>query len=487
MRVAVAGEIKRGKSTLVNALIGAEGGLTVADAEAEAAMATGQLETTYVLTEIVHGSRPSLRVLRKDGTAEDVSLTRLREFTARRADASLDDVERVVVTLPAPLLSRFRLIDTPGFNSVYGTDAQNALSILTGDEVRAADAVVYAIANEGLSQVSEQVARQFSTGGDDSAPLTPMKAIGVVPRANEHWFGLLRDRRRDPTVDTDPFVLARREIETTMRGPGRGLFHAIVPVNALLGEAAALATDEDFAAIAELTGVEDDLLLESFAQMPHQSRAFAARTDFPLEPDRRQRLITTFSSWGLWRAIVQSRAKPPIDELRAELDRISGVAALRDLVHNHFGARAGAIRVSGALAQITAANRRIRLHQPPGSQELAVCEDIGRRLEDVMLAHSVLFAQIDVLGKVYQGLVRFSPAQREDLLRLTGERGMGLPERLGLEPGASPAELRQAAVTAAARWATAAATLTGSARLAARDLQRSLDTLLAQIDTPERP
>ena len=81
MRVAVAGEIKCGKSTLVNALVGAGATVAASDVAQEQAMATGQLETTYVLTELVHGDRPGISVRYHDGSIAEAGLDRLHELT----------------------------------------------------------------------------------------------------------------------------------------------------------------------------------------------------------------------------------------------------------------------------------------------------------------------------------------------------------------------------------------------------------------------
>ena len=483
MRVAVAGEIKCGKSTLVNALVGAGAAVAASDVAQEQAMATGQLETTYVLTELVHGEKmPGIVVRYRDGSTTEAGLDRLHALTVRRdvADATLKQIDRVIATITAPLLERFRLIDTPGFNSVYGTDAAAALSLLTSQECDRADAVLYTIANQGLSDLSHKVATRFASGS--AGVLTPMKAIGVMPRANEHWTTLLAQHALDPTTDTDPFGLARREIDQMLaRGAARGLFHAVVPVAGLLAEAAALAPDSDFALLPVFHEVDAELLTQSF-RFRSAAKAFTTRPDLPLDPTTRQRLTTTFSAWGLWTAIQVSRDVPSIPAQREVLDERSGVAALRELIRNHFGGRACTVRVKEAIGEVLAVNRRHRLRMPDGLPDRAVLDDVGTGLERLQGRYRAQFLHLDVLGRHYRNELMLTPAQTDDILRLTGERGGSLAARLGLPDDAAPADLRAAAVALAGRWARHAAASSGRTQRTAEDLLRSCDSLIKEVD-----
>lgn len=476
MRVAVAGEIKRGKSTLVNALVAADAALTATDEAQDRAVATGQLETTYVLTELVHGTPPGICVRYRDGKEAMAPLGDLRALTVRRdqdGDRTLDAIDRVVVTIDAPALRQFRLIDTPGFNSVYGTDAAAALRVLTAGEINDADAVIYTIGIEGLSRISRDIARQFVGRGQ---VMTPLKAIGVMPRANDVWSTLLWKARAGGEVDTDPLRHMRHEIDAMPRAGGRELFHAIVPVAALLGEAAALASDDDLAALNDLARVDPADLADSFTAQS-DNRMFASRPDFPLDTCTRQRLVRTFSPWGLFTAVEAVRSRPSIPELRRVLDERSGVAGLRALICNHFGGRAGAVRVRDALGDLTALN--LRTMRLSAGDDQVTLERVGREMEAFKLAHDVMFLQIEVLGRFYRRELSLDPGQTDDLLRLTGERGGGLAARLGLPAGASPGELQQAAVAAAHRWASPAAT--GGNASGAEELKRILDAIQVQL------
>ncbi|MFG3091795.1 hypothetical protein ACGGAI_29665 [Streptomyces antibioticus] len=497
MRVAVAGEIKCGKSTLVNALVGAEVAVSVSDDDqdramraaeqaANPAMATGQLETTYVLTELLHGRPSGLVVHYRDGTSRPAPLGDLHTLTVRRdaADTALKEIDRVAVTLNAPLLAGFRLIDTPGFNSVYGHDAAASLDLLTSTECDRADAVVYTIANQGLTGIGQEIARRFVSGdGSGGAGLTPMKALGVMPRINEIWPSLVQGNLLNPGSDTDPFARARAEIDHLLTdGGGRGLFHTVVPVAGLLAEGAALAPDDDLAALAELTTVDDTLLTRSLV-MSMGPKRFATHPGLPLEPALRQRLLTTLSPYGVWAAVQAARDRPSIPELRVILDERSGLAALRTLVRNHFGSRSGALRVHEALHHLLRVNRIHRMRMPESHPDHAVLMEVGERLDAFQRRHTVDLQLIDVLGLYYRGEWKPPPAQAQDLLRLTGEHGPALPDRLGLPATATPTQLREAAVALSARWAALASHPRHTTRSAATTLQRACDDILHTLDS----
>jgi hypothetical protein len=487
MRVAVAGEIKHGKSTLVNALVAADATLTVSDEAQDRALATGQLETTYVVTELTHGSPEGIRVQYHDRTSVTAPLSELHSYTARRdqpGDATLAAIARVIVTIDAPMLRPFRLIDTPGFNSVYGTDAAAALALLTAGEIDGADAVIFTMNNEGPSSISGKVLRQFMGAGN---VITPLKAIGVMPRANQLWpsarMEMLKTSRAKGTAaveaDADPFRFAERAIDAMRPGGWHNWFHAIVPVAGILGEAAALAPDDDFAALRELKALDESVLAIALTATPASSRNFVTRPDFPLCANTRQRLVKTFSPWGVYTAVQAARDNPPTPELRRLLDERSGVAGLRELICNHFGMRSGTVRVQGALTDLTSLNRQRRLALPTGSDDFAVLSSVGTDLESFELAYKVTFWQLDVLGEHYRGELRLRPDQVDDLLRLTGEHGGDLAARLGLPLGASQADLRAAAIAASRRWT--AASSTGRNHSAAMKLTRICDAIHHQV------
>ena len=104
-----AGQFKRGKSTVLNALIG------------ESLVPTGVVPLTSVITIIQSGAAPAAYATLRYGQNRAISLAALDDYVTERGNpGNAKSVERVVVEHPSPwLASGVRLIDTPGIASVY--------------------------------------------------------------------------------------------------------------------------------------------------------------------------------------------------------------------------------------------------------------------------------------------------------------------------------------------------------------------------------
>lgn len=116
--LAVIGQFKRGKSTLVNALLEAPH------------LPTGVVPVTAVVTIVEYGSQPGALVEFRDGSSRPVPLAQLAEFITEEGNpGNREGVAAVVVRCPAPLLrSGLCLVDTPGLGSVFelSTEATHA-------------------------------------------------------------------------------------------------------------------------------------------------------------------------------------------------------------------------------------------------------------------------------------------------------------------------------------------------------------------------
>jgi Dynamin family len=116
--VACVGQFKRGKSTLINALIGAP------------VLPTGFLPVTAVPTVVRFGQRLSARVRTHDGSWNEISVSDLKHYVTE--DLNPENKKRVQgaeAFVPSPLLSSgMCVVDTPGLGSVFtgNTGATNA-------------------------------------------------------------------------------------------------------------------------------------------------------------------------------------------------------------------------------------------------------------------------------------------------------------------------------------------------------------------------
>jgi GTP-binding protein EngB required for normal cell division len=107
--VACIGQFKRGKSTLLNALVG------------HAVLPTGFVPVTAVPTVIRFGDEPHAHVRMRDGAWRDIDMPDLKEYvTEDRNPENKKAVEGAEVFVPSPLLSSgMCFVDTPGLGSVF--------------------------------------------------------------------------------------------------------------------------------------------------------------------------------------------------------------------------------------------------------------------------------------------------------------------------------------------------------------------------------
>lgn len=120
LRVLVAGEAKRGKSTVVNALLG------------RAALPTGVAPVTALATTVVHGYDEHVAVAYRDGHTERWPLDRLADAVTEHGNpANRRGISHVQVHLAAPLLAEgLEIVDTPGTGSVHAHNTAEAQRVL---------------------------------------------------------------------------------------------------------------------------------------------------------------------------------------------------------------------------------------------------------------------------------------------------------------------------------------------------------------------
>jgi GTP-binding protein EngB required for normal cell division len=149
LRVLVVGEAKRGKSTLVNALLGRD------------VLPMGVTPLTAVPATVTHGTDERLDVAFAGGRTERHPLPALEEFGTERGNhGNSRGVAAITVHLDAPILARgVEIVDTPGTGSVHAHNTAAADSALpTMDAaifVLTADPPVSATERDLLGRVHE--------------------------------------------------------------------------------------------------------------------------------------------------------------------------------------------------------------------------------------------------------------------------------------------------------------------------------------------
>ncbi|KAA0021464.1 Isoniazid-inducible protein iniC [Antrihabitans cavernicola] len=421
LRVALAGSIKAGKSTLLNALVGQD----IAPTDAT--------ECTRVVTWYRSGPTPTVTAWYGGGRQFNVPVQR-REggLTFDLGTVTSDQVDHLDVQWPARALADTTVIDTPGTSSLSRDVSQRTLDLLTPDNAASgADAVVYLLRSLSAADVSF-LDRIGSHVGADSGPLG---VVGVVSRADEVGAG-----RIDAMMSAkDMAARFSTELERT------GLCQAVVPVAGLLAFAARTLRQSEFAAFEALSHVSaDDMHLALL------SADRFARPDSPLPVDARTRseLTRRFGLFGIRLAVtlvkLGARDSPT---LAAELVERSGLDELRQVIDVQFGQRADQLKAHSALVTLervlAGRNDRAAASIVPAAQRL---------LADV---HS--FAELRLLGRLRTTAMVLPDDDLTELQRLVGGYGISPTRRLGIPDDSDASTQQTAAVDAVRKWRARAA------------------------------
>ena len=105
----VLGQFKRGKTSLINALVGAE------------ILPTAIVPLTSIATILKYGETLNIKVYFHDGRVTDIEPATLNQYVTEKGNPRNEkDVQEVIITYPSTYLKDgVRLIDTPGVDSVY--------------------------------------------------------------------------------------------------------------------------------------------------------------------------------------------------------------------------------------------------------------------------------------------------------------------------------------------------------------------------------
>jgi hypothetical protein len=449
MRVAIAGRVKSGKSTLLNALVG------------ERLAPTDAGECTRIVTWYQDGHTYQVMATPKQGQPRQLRFE--REDDAIQIDLggmTPADVDQLVVTWPSQTLRTATLIDTPGIGSLSEDTSRRAWELLAADadEETPADAVLYLMRH--LHAGDLEFLRAFHDT-EVSRP-NPVNAIGVLSRADEIGVGRLESmasaRRIAARLSADPSV--------------RRVVQAVVPVAGLLAETAVTLTETE---VAHLRKVADVPVAEAEDLLLTADRFIERMPELGLTSFEREALLKRFGLFGvrLGATLLRRSSSITATELARDLAERSGLGELQEVLGSLFFERRDVLKSRSALLAV---DTLVRTHARPGSEALAA------EVEEIM-ASAHPFNELRVLSSVRAGWVGGKPDVVEDLERVIGGAGAAAHLRLNLAPDASLAELTSAANDALARWQRRAENpLTAHEMvIAARVAVRSCEGMLAQL------
>lgn len=409
LKIALAGLIKAGKSTLLNALL------------AERVAATDAAECTRMITWYEFGEEPAAQALLRNGSTANVGLASSGSST--RVDVGslvADEVRRIVVSLPRPSLRELTVIDTPGIASLSVDVSRRTQEFLRPDtDDEPADAVVFL-----MRQVHESDVNFLEAFHDvNFAAAAPVNAIGVLSRADEIAPG------RADSLDVAALLSRRYRREPRLRT----LVQTVVPVSGLLAETGATLLDDEFDAIARIAGLPNsevqDLVRYADGFLKHDPRG-------PVTFHRRRELLRRLGMYGVRLSIELVTSGEAVDRstLSEGLVQRSGIVQLRQVLASQFTERASMLKAQTALRAVESALERIRR---------ADAERLRHEIERLSAgAHG--FAELRLLNSLRVGDLPMEDDQRERMEALLGAEGGSLRRRLRLVDEARDGEVQAA-------------------------------------------
>jgi predicted GTPase len=336
--VAVVGQVKVGKSTFVNALLGRD------------LAKVGNTETTATINYFSHGRPPNpKRPVRchwrggKTSYEDRAFLDGLQGNdieTLRRADG----IDRLEYFIEHPFLEQVTLVDTPGTNAVVDEHQDATAEFMQlHDQLRErhnedtrrlgreADAVIY-LTGAVARAIDERFLKEFKEMTDNRS--SPRNAIGVMSK-----------------IETQQQILAqRRELSADIAGKLKDKLNTVIPAGAGVERALEGLLADERAGLRWLVGVLRRIEPEDLNFLLSMDSIFFEYEDCPVSVAERRKLLEQLPEdarrWPIFTTIARVAADRNLglEEVEAELKDISNFEFLRKTLKNHFIERGHILR-----------------------------------------------------------------------------------------------------------------------------------------------
>lgn len=430
MQLAIVGRLSSSKSTLVNAIIGAKDFVS-----------TGHGAVTFNVSWIKYGDKNAPIVVHfKDGSKRYVARDQWEEWASHAGNETLKtQVSYIEVTTDHEVLKQINIIDTPGLDAPDRIDSQNTIDFL---QLVNPDAVVL-IFSKSLTADALQLIRDFQIAEHEfSFSVNPMNALGVLSKVDMNWkFGEKEDIIEKSQRSIDRTLSSRSDVSKV-------LFN-ILPISAQMGLAATLLQGDDLADLRHLSHLPEAkkrLLLCS-------PSFFAAKYDWmELSQERREALVGRFTLYGLHLLLEALQAKPQtsISELAALLRQRSGFEYFLQLLISHFGDRAQLIKVQRAVLSILEAAQRDR-QEAKTEEEIDSIGAVELRIRSLADELHEL-KEWAFLLKIYESKIEVEEELFKEFLRMSGESGHAVIDKLNLSSAVSIEEMESVAMAHSRKW-----------------------------------
>ncbi|BCJ35396.1 isoniazid inducible gene protein IniC [Actinocatenispora thailandica] len=426
LRVAIAGRLKSGKSTLVNSLIGRR----VAPTEVG--------ECTRLVTQFRYGTTDRIDVVRRDGSRASLPLDE-SGMIPQKLGVPRDEVAYVDVTLTSDRLEDLTVVDTPGLSSTNSSISDEARRFLFNEApidddidddsagaLSGAEAIVY-VFTQSVREDDLQALKSFQSMSSKLSS-NPINSLGLFNKVDK------LSGTGDPWPVAEP--LANQQGQVLRR-----VVSDVVPVIGLLAETTeagrlTAADCEALRTIASMSDTERQVLLASVD-------LFIAR-DCAVSKAQRERLLRLLDIYGVSFAVAQFVANPRLatGELVKQLFLASGFPRARSTLERAFRWRTDAIKAGWALTSL----EKIAGHaERPADRELL--RDAVERVLQQPEYHRL--RMLDVAQQVTTGSVALPEDMENELTRLALSDD---PHWILGMSGATVEQLAKAALEAATRW-----------------------------------
>ena len=443
LQVAVAGRIKSGKSTLVNALIGRR------------VAPTDVGECTRLVTRFQYGTVDRVEIVFDDGRKQVLPFS-ADGMIPNDLEVDFDKVSHLEAYLTNAVLRDLTVIDTPGLGSLDAASVKRTEQLLgaakhrkpeDGEEeeegsddlddtsrnaVAGAEAVLYVV-TQGVRADDQQALAAF-TAATASREAGPVNAIAILNKADtiapESVAG------SDGDVWKAAALLAEKQAATL-----KPRVADVIPVIGLLAESAESGgfTSADADALRALSKLDD----ATWETMLMSADIFAT-WDCEVPEATRTLLLEKLDLYGIRTAVDALRRDPDITAgtLRRVLLNASGLSGVRGKLDAVFRARADGIKAAAALASVTAL---AHASGDPGERQRV--HDAIEVLLAKPEAHQLRL--LEALTLVTSGAVAMPEDLAEEVLRVGSSADIG--EQLGMR-GRPPKELSAYALERAGWW-----------------------------------
>jgi GTPase SAR1 family protein len=420
LRVAVAGRVNAGKSTLVNALL------------RQRVAPTDVSECTRLVTWYRYGVPERVEVVGHDGGRHTLPLGGDGRLP-QNLGVPVAEVSHLDVFVSNDALRDLVLIDTPGLSSTNQEFSQQTRDLLAVDlasrsAVSSADALLFVL-TPTLRRDEQDVLEAFC-GTYDGFSASALNAVAVLNKAD--------------TIVDDPVEMLpeARRLAQTYADALRSSVSRVVPLVSLVAETvdAGLLTERLIDALRQLAQLPPEVL----RSLSLSADRFVGM-DVAIPSATRAELLERLDLLGIELSTARLRdAAPSSGALLDTLRGLSGIDDLRQLMLGAFRRQSDPLKAASAIGAL---ERTLFLLPESDARRHRLHDDLEElRLDPAM--HRL--NEFRALQDQAEGRVQLPPELAGDLRRVV--LAEHLHERLGQHEGADAATLMSAAGAGASRW-----------------------------------